>query len=104
MLIYYNRSINICNFLTNSIFKGCSTVVVGKSSNNSKTISMKNERICPGIVNKSNRIKLDYFNANDAWSVSQHGTQITVTRTDAKNAVWLLDLRFHCCDRGIVIL
>ena len=63
---------------------------------------MKNERICPGIVNKSNRIKLDYFNANDAWSVSQHGTQITVTRTDAKNAVWLLDLRFHCCDRGIV--
>ena len=36
---------------------------------------------------------------DDAFSVDQNGSVLTVTRTDS-NEGWAMDLTFHCCPAG----
>ena len=76
------------------MFSGCTPAQVGSSSENSKAIKIVSGFTCPTSIDKSNWLNGQTY--RDTFSVSQAGTELTVTRTDSSNG-WGMDLKFKCC-------
>lgn len=79
----------------------CERATVGSSEDNSKTITLNGDGICPHHVDKTNRIQIEryFYAARDTWSISQQGRRVTATRSDKPNG-WDLHLQFDCCNSG----
>ena len=80
------------------MLSGCTTALVGSSSENSKTITIDPGFTCPASIDKSNWLNGPTY--RDTFSVTQAGTELTVTRTDSSNG-WGMDLKFKCCKGDI---
>ena len=84
---------------TNYILIVCKIANVGKSPSKSKMITVDDGFVCPTLVDRSNMIE---DTSGDTFSITQIGSNVTVTRTDAPWP-WGMNLKFKCC-KGEIIL
>ena len=75
----------------------CTTVNVGSSEAETKTVAASPDYICPNIVNKENW--LGGGSQLDTFSIQQRETDIVVTRTDNPKG-WGMNLSFRCCGKS----
>ena len=80
-------------------FIDCTTITVGSSGAQTKTVTTYGEYTCPIVVNKNNW--LGGYVYPDTFSVQQRETDIVVTRTDSTSG-WGMNLEFQCCGSGKV--
>ena len=79
---------------------GCTLVNIGSSEEMSPTTSIPEGFYCPKVIDNTLWLQGGY--GREQFKVTQDGTRVSVARIDQEFQDWKMDLKFHCCRKGIV--